>query len=492
MSLPNGVQLNVEVWTVEPLDNLEAGLSIDSVLDTLRSFSSFRDRALIDWFSSKEKYLEATYAPAKTDRTMLVGYLCDGPSKAPPRAAFSFRGKRGVVFALSNLAVDDPLARKILKESDFNFNSDLDELLDFEAVDAKDLDLWKARTVCCAADVAAWWSDAERFGFNLDVLAKAYARRSGTAKPKPIEFLVPGLIPRGCVTVLVAPKKTGKSTLLTELAYTVASGGGSWCGFDIPANACTGIALLFCGEDSEAVIEDRLGRMGPVPNDLVWYGNATDDLAKELDGLADAHVSLVVVDPSRKYYAGDEDGSDQPNTFMTMLERFAAKKNCPVVFSHHPKKGPPPATLLDVARSARGSGIWLDRPRVILAMLRRADETLLGVPVEYGNPLHNFPQEMMFAGERRLRRDEKSHRHVMMGSPNAIDPAESDVLPLVEAEVRRSLDEGRTLTKTGKNGVYEYNFPSLQSLSRRQIHGAVDALVARGVLRMDGTKIATV
>ena len=319
-----------------------------------------------------------------------------------------------------------------------------------------------------------------RCNYDLGLLAKMRSRRSA-GKP---EFLVPGLLPRGCVSLLVGERKAGKSTIVTELATVAASGGGEWCGFTIPAEACEGLAMLFCGEDPEAIVVDRLSRMGVRDSDaLIPFANSTGDVFAELDLLRDAPVSLVVVDPARKYFRGDEDGSDAVSTFVGQLEEFAGRKNCAVLLTHHPRKGGRPTSLADLVASARGSSVFLDRPRVLLGLLRQGDETIMGIPTMHGSPMHNFPGELMFAGQRRLRRDAETHQHLAVdGSRPEVEKLTAKIINSVRSVAREELTCGRHLTKSGKSGLFERQDPRLKGVARKTVHAAVDHLVDLGEL----------
>src|SRR6185437_12176446 len=100
-------------------------------------------------------------------------------------------------------------------------------------------------------DAALWQS----VGCNITVFehVKKMARRE-VADEQRQRFLVEGLIPCGSTTLLVGSEKSGKSTLMTQLAVTVASGGGDFCGLAVPTESCGGMAVLICGEDPENML----------------------------------------------------------------------------------------------------------------------------------------------------------------------------------------------------------------------------------------------
>jgi hypothetical protein len=310
----------------------------------------------------------------------------------------------------------------------------------------------------------------------------------------PPSFLVPGMIPRGAVSLLLGNKKVGKSAIAMELAVNVAQREPEWLGFPIGKNELRGFAVYLCGEDSEEQAMERILSMSGGVNPMLLQiipadGTEIDSL---LSRLGKQKVDLLVVDPARKYFKGDEDGSDAVSDFFTKLETFARAKQCAVVVLHHLKRNASPQNLADVARQYRGSSVFLDRPRVTLAMLRRNDETHFGIPAPDGAPLHNFRQSTMFSDVKRLRRDEATFRHVLLGGQPAApkETAASDIERVWRA-ISRLLSEGQRVTRTGKAAVFERKAPEAAGLSRATVRDAVDRLVSDGRLCCDAQSALT-
>jgi hypothetical protein len=196
---------------------------------------------------------------------------------------------------------------------------------------------------------------------------------------------------------------------------------------------------------------------------------------------------VLVVDSARKYFRGDEDGSDAVSDFFTKLETFAKDKKCAVIVLHHLKRNATPRTLADVAMLYRGSSVFLDRPRVTLATLRTKDETQVGIPAPDGVPLHNFLASTMFAGVRRLRRDETSFRHVSLDTRPAGEPKAPNTAATngVLGAASRLISSGVRVTRTGKAGLFERKPAELEGMPRVAVRAAVDALVGDGLLNID-------
>jgi hypothetical protein len=145
-----------------------------------------------------------------------------------------------------------------------------------------------------------------------------------------------------------------------------------------------GLVIFFAGEDPEAEVLDRVRRMThgeDTPYGLMIVAAGSGDLDQILANLERENPRLIVIGPARKYFQGDEDGSDAVSGFFNRVEPIARKKNCAVVVAHHVKRHAEPRTVAEIADHVRGSGAWLDRPRVTMGMVRNGNETLFGISV---------------------------------------------------------------------------------------------------------------
>jgi AAA domain len=296
---------------------------------------------------------------------------------------------------------------------------------------------------------------------NWSVRSMAEALRRSASKAPSNSFLVPGLIPDGVPTLLLGNKKTGKSTALLELCLAVANREPEWAGFPI-CHDRRGFAVYICGEDSPAEVLSRVRRMtggGETPfglNIVPARGTDLDNILKQLDR---ENVRLLAIDPARKFFNGDEDSSDLVSGLFNRIEALAAKKNCATVLTHHLKRGSMARTVAEVGEQVRGSGVWLERPRVVLGMARPgAGETHFGISGPPDAPLHNFEASMMFSGVRRLRRDDATSRHIPVEgagssiSKQALTPEEKETA--LSAAKSTLMNSGR-ITRTGPNELYK-------------------------------------
>ncbi|MBM3618832.1 MAG: hypothetical protein FJX23_09885, partial [Alphaproteobacteria bacterium] len=111
-------------------------------------------------------------------------------------------------------------------------------------------------------------------------------------------------------------------------------------------------------------------------------------------------VSLVVIDPARKYLTGDEDDASVVSEFFEAIEEFAINRNAAMVVVHHLAKGAKPTHVSDIYDLLRGSQVFIDRPRVVIGMYREGPYVVAGLSK------NNIPPQLgMVQGERIFARD---------------------------------------------------------------------------------------
>jgi hypothetical protein len=228
------------------------------------------------------------------------------------------------------------------------------------------------------------------------------------------EFLVPGLIPRGSITMVAGSGGTGKSSLVHQLAVMVATDYESgeeaprWLGQRVAIEKCKGITIYFSGEDgppilnARAAIFDPKGRGRRLMFQRADFGEGVTfaQHLKRLQKVPD--VPLLVIDPARKFLMGDEDDSSVVSDFFEAIEEFAIKKNAAVVILHHLQKAAYPQTARELLDSLRGSQVFIDRPRVVIGLFRDGPNTIAGLAKNNIPPNFGMVQE-----ERVFARDPK-------------------------------------------------------------------------------------
>jgi hypothetical protein len=317
-------------------------------------------------------------------------------------------------------------------------------------------------------------------GRSIDLyhrLGRRSERRQGSER---IEWLVQDLIPFGMVVLVAGPREVGKSTLMLELAVAIATDGTTtWLGQALENRY--GLAVILTGEDTDAVINTRLERLDPddEAKRIVVYaldGRPLKEIADEIARIP--FLSLVVVDPARRYIEGDEDGSGSVSEFFAILESLVQRAT--VIVVHHLTKNAAPSTLQQVRETVRGSGVFLDRPRVVLGCFRRGETTVLG------RIKSNLPPEFPIKTAVHLRRDPTTLRHVPLTSAEPIEADQggekSDLRQKILGAVRRVSATGEKVTRAGDNELWNKHVPELEGIGRNQIRTTIDQLIADGLL----------
>ena len=205
---------------------------------------------------------------------------------------------------------------------------------------------------------------------------------SGIAPPR--EWLVPGMIPIGTVTLLGGDGGTGKSLLALQLAAATVAG-ESW----LDRAPAYGTALYLSAEDDRDELHRRMAAIGGMGG-LSRFGNlhllslAHDDAllaTLERNGtlqptalhgaiekrIAEISPRLVVLDTLADLFPGNENDRAQARQFVAMLRGWAIRHRCAVLLLAHPSK----AGLVD-GSGLSGSTAWNNsvRSRLYLERIR--------------------------------------------------------------------------------------------------------------------------
>lgn len=208
-----------------------------------------------------------------------------------------------------------------------------------------------------------------------------------TIQPERIDWLWPGRIPRGKLTILEGDPKVGKSTLMLDVAARVTTG----TPFPDNHRPEAGVVLIMTAEDGLAdTVRPRLDAAGAaVDRVIAWEavpvydaegnpsGMRPPSIPRDLDSLEQlisAHcVSLVVVDVLNAYLGADVDGhrdQDVRRALMPLAKLAERTRASVVVLRHLNKSTGGPA----IYRGAGSIGIGGAARSILLAGFDPEDE----------------------------------------------------------------------------------------------------------------------
>ena len=200
-----------------------------------------------------------------------------------------------------------------------------------------------------------------------------------------IEWLWPGWIPKGMVSLLVGQPSVGKSIFALHLCRAVIKGLPWLGGYKPEEKAQAGKAVWVDMEHILRVLIERAKRFGiekeiliprlPVEDRLGWYipSPETEEGYSVLEEICvRCKPNLIVIDSLGGAFQGDENSKKETAQFLKKLSVLADRYNVALVLIHHLRKKSPfsPSSSVDLDK-IRGSSsiaqfvrsvIWLDKP----------------------------------------------------------------------------------------------------------------------------------
>lgn len=171
----------------------------------------------------------------------------------------------------------------------------------------------------------------------------------GSVDPKAVEWLWPGRIPRGCLTLLAGPPGCGKSFLTLDLASRVSTGrpwpDGEECrpGHVLLISAEDDLArtvvprLIACGADRNNItaLQATRGLDGRERGFTLADVEALDNAIGRLQG-----VELVIIDPIGSYLGGDADAhrDNEVRAILAPIAELANRHGAAVLMVAHTRK----------------------------------------------------------------------------------------------------------------------------------------------------------
>ena len=220
------------------------------------------------------------------------------------------------------------------------------------------------------------------------------------AKPKPRRYLLKDFLPYGKVGGIVAPGGTGKSQLVLQLGFCVATGerfAGTW---DVGEQGS--VLLLFAEDDKEEIhrrlhdIVDSMSAFDPTKranaesrlyirslvgkNNLMTDGDSrtgvtetdfVDRLLKVTEQIKD--LKLIVIDPASRFRGGEENSAEDTTRFIEQVERLCQASGATVLVLHHSNKRSQADGSQDQS-AARGSSAFADGVRWLMTLSRMSEK----------------------------------------------------------------------------------------------------------------------
>lgn len=328
--------------------------------------------------------------------------------------------------------------------------------------------------------------------------------------PTPRKYLVDGVLPLGVPGVVAAAGGLGKSYLMLDLAYRVATGapvqdmdfsteqlilGGAVREF--------GTAVLFCAEDDRTTIHERLAaldsqgkrftkRLRPIPLpdaggpralfvcDREGYKTSPEFDATRawLKSLPD--LRLVCFDPLQTLVAADITSKPEAGQFvMATLGTLAVELGATVLVTHHMKKTDQAISTLEDARAAiRGTTALVDGVRFAYALWDAPGEG--GAVAAGGVAKSNSKSDTSIHQYKRL------PCGVLRQILPTFDPdARNERMAALAFAIGEAAKSGRPFTMTGANGLFDqqHRLPEpFRSMPRAGLDMLAKAALKQGVI----------
>lgn len=186
--------------------------------------------------------------------------------------------------------------------------------------------------------------------------------------PKPVNWLWPGVIPKGKLSLLVGHPGLGKSTLTAAIAAIVSTG-RPWPVCDV--NADVGEVIFISSEDDlKDTVKPRSIAAGAEDSKIgfirsVSVGqnrNRPFAIKKDIEKLSQYDIDLLIVDPITSNLAGVEmNNTGEVREVLELLRDYAEEKNVAVLGVSHLNKSEKSENISRVS----GSMAFIAVPRVV-------------------------------------------------------------------------------------------------------------------------------
>lgn len=347
--------------------------------------------------------------------------------------------------------------------------------------DAEDIDAWAER-VCVQPDrlteiITAW----EQSGRDIQFFA-CHALAIRSRSDEQVDWLVPGLLRFGVITLLAGSGGVGKSTALVELMAKVGGAGGEGAEFlGEQIYRKTGICVYITGEEAAGDVEQiknalGFGTAGPVG--FTIFAGDGKTLADCLARLAPLNkLDLLIIDPLTKFVKEENEAGDA-GVVYDLLNSVGQDKGPAIVVVHHLGKNFN-GGMGSLRHSIRGSGVHVDRPRMVIGMIGRPNNQVDVGIVKRNIPPGNYEWAPLGTARR--------FNQVPAGLAAAELPqgasgahVETDVLDWIVSRIEKHNADGLVVRRTGVRSVYAMSDVTPAPYSRAKIDAGIARLVGAG------------
>lgn len=246
-------------------------------------------------------------------------------------------------------------------------------------------------------------------------------RDFGEVLRRPLNWIVPSIIPEGGCGLLVAAPKVGKTRIAIEVALGVATGKMP-LGLSVKKPQPVGFLSL---EDGEYLFSLRLndslnrdrGRFryhwdGHIRKDLTWEPpismplftafdqvdlSAPEDQARLMETILQYGLKLVVID-TLSMAIGKSDVSNSKDMYAILkgLKTIAKETKCAIMFIHHTRKRvfEKGESIQEMVLGSTALHAWSDFILNLVSPEEGTDLLRLGVQTKMGNNTHHITQEL--------------------------------------------------------------------------------------------------
>lgn len=355
---------------------------------------------------------------------------------------------------------------------------------------------------------------------GLDIFAWTSSRYIG--KPKPVEYLVDGVIEKGIPGLIAAMGEVGKSYMMLELARRVAFGSSRFAPPIFGGNVVQeGTAVFLTGEDDETALHRRINAIDPdnyrhtakserliaipLPSAMrtvkpFWMEKRgelteTDDWFRLKDQLLSiSDLRMVTLDPLQLLALLPLNEDPAAGQFVcASIASLAAETGANIFFTHHMNKGAKSITTLADARDAiRGTTAIVDGVRLAYG-LWYGDEAKskgickqLGIPFQSNGIAYGGVLKANGSAKRILTTYVRSEGGLLVDANarlggNFVD--QSDLRIALVVAIEAAAADGLPFAKTGQPGLFENRerLPEeLRSLSRHRLERMAEEALDKG------------